>query len=112
MGVGAARDRGSVTAELAVALPAVVLVLGACVWGVQLAAAQVRLEDAAGLAARAAARGDAVEDALRAAPPGAAVATWPEGDLACARVAVAAAAPLGLPPVPLAAESCALREAP
>jgi len=91
-------DGGGVTAEFAVALPAVGLVLGVCVWGVQLAGAQVRLQDAAGIAARAVARGDAIP-----APAGLVIATWREGGLACA----SASASLG---VALSAESCAPAE--
>lgn len=105
-------EDGGATAELAVALPAVALVLGACVWGVQLAATQVRLQDAAGLAARAAARGDPIGTAAAAAPVGAALESWVEGDLVCARVSLEASSPLALPVVALAAESCALRETP
>ncbi|MER8186984.1 TadE family type IV pilus minor pilin [Kitasatospora sp. NPDC094015] len=63
------------TAETAVALPALVLVAAMLVSGVLAAAGQVRCVDAARLAARAAARGDAdaVALALRAAPRGASV---------------------------------------
>lgn len=106
---GSDRDSGSAAAELAVALPAVVLVLAACVWGVQLAATQVRLQDAAGLAARAAARGDPVSLAASAAP-GATITAWTEGALTCARAGITMAGPAGLAPLPLEAVSCALRE--
>lgn len=86
------RDRGSVTAELAVALPAVGLVLAICVSGLRLASDQVRLQDAAGIAARALARGDPV-------PGGVEVATVERRDgLVC--VAVRSAM--------LAADACAL----
>lgn len=70
-------DRGSVTVETAVALPALVLVLTVALWGVSAAAAEVSCVDAARAGARAAARGEreaAVRAAvLRAAPSGAAV---------------------------------------
>lgn len=46
------------TAELALALPAVVLVLALCLSGLALAVDQVRCEDAARVAARAASRGE------------------------------------------------------
>jgi hypothetical protein len=100
-------DYGSVTAELAVAFPAVVIVLAIGIWGVQLAAVQVRMHDAAGLASRAAARGD---DPLVAASahPGSAITTWADGDLVCARAAIEVASPVGLPPVTVAADSCSL----
>ena len=103
-------DRGSATAELAVALPAVAVVLAICVWGVQLAAVQVRMQDAAGLAARSAARGDDPA-AAAVAHPGAGVSTWDEGELVCARASVDVASPVGLPPVPVTAVACSLREA-
>jgi hypothetical protein len=70
-------ERGSVTAETAVAFPALVVVLAVALWGVSAAAAQVACVDAARAGARAAARGEpiaAVRAAvLRAAPPRASV---------------------------------------
>ncbi|TQM64511.1 TadE family type IV pilus minor pilin [Humibacillus xanthopallidus] len=72
-----------VTAELAVAIPAVVLVLAICLAGVTAGIDQIRCVDAARLAARSAARGDtsgAVRAAaLSAAPRGATVALAVEG---------------------------------
>lgn len=53
-------DGGFVTAETAVALPALVLVLGVAIWGVSAVAARLSCLDAARLGARAAARGDAL----------------------------------------------------
>lgn len=101
-------DRGSVTAELAVALPAVVALVAALVWGLQLAAVQVRLQDAAALAARAIARGEPLpERALAAAASGASAVSRQDGDLVCVRVSAQPGGPLGLG-VPLAADSCAL----
>ena len=52
------RDAGTVTAELAAALPVLVLVLAVALTAVTTAAAKVRLQDAAREAARLAARGD------------------------------------------------------
>lgn len=52
------RDGGMVTAELAVALPALVLVLGVLLGALALGADQVRCVDAASAAARSLARGD------------------------------------------------------
>ena len=46
------------TAELALALPAVILVLALCLTGLTLAVDQIRCEDAARVAARAASRGE------------------------------------------------------
>jgi len=98
-----------VTAELAVALPAVAIVLSVCLWALQLGAVQVRVQDAAGLVARAAARGEAApESALAAAGPDAVASTWRDGDLVCAKVKVDARGIPGLPPVTLSATGCAL----
>ncbi len=69
---GQGGQRGSVTAEAAVALPSLLLVFAAAVWGVQAAGARVACIDAARAGARAAARGEplaAVRSvAVRAAP--------------------------------------------
>ena len=51
-------DRGLATAELAVALPAVVLVLALCLTAMALGVDHVRAEDAARAGARAASRGE------------------------------------------------------
>lgn len=81
-----AGDRGAVTAEFAIALPAaaIVLVLGA---GVLAAGATgVRLQDATADAARLAARGepsDRVVAAVTDAVPGAVAAIEDRGDLVC-----------------------------
>lgn len=68
------RDAGFVTAELAVALPAVVIVLVFAVAVLGLMLDQIRCVDAARTAARAVARGDTtsvvVEAARKAAPEG------------------------------------------
>jgi hypothetical protein len=68
-------DRGMVTAEFAVALPAFVLVVAAAICGVGAMTAQLRCVDAADIAARMAARGDDASVvravALGAAPGGA-----------------------------------------
>lgn len=66
------------TAELAVALPVVILVLALCLGAVQLGIDKVRCVGAAGAGARSAARGDplsaAASTARRAAPAGSTVA--------------------------------------
>lgn len=56
-------DRGSVTAELAVALPVLSLLTTVAIAAVGVAGARVRAQDAAREAARSAARGDAVRAA-------------------------------------------------
>ncbi|MET9955172.1 TadE family type IV pilus minor pilin [Streptomyces sp. NPDC006339] len=88
-------DRGSVTAEAAVVLPALVLFTATLLWALGAAAAQIRCVDAARAGARAVARSEplpAAEAAARAAAPeGARVGVVREGDLW--RVTVEAAAP-------------------
>jgi Flp pilus assembly protein TadG len=108
-------ESGMVTAETAVVLPVLLLVLAGAVAAVIVVGAQLRCVDAAREGARAAARGEqvAIVTALagRAAPDGAVTTVSPEGDEV--RVSVSArVAPLG--PVPLritvSAVAVALRE--
>jgi hypothetical protein len=83
-------DRGTATGELAVVLPAVVLLAAAGVWTVAAAAAQLRCVDAAGTGARALARGEttaAVSSAVaQVAPPDTAVSIRRTGELAVVEV--------------------------
>lgn len=51
-------ERGSVTAEFALVVPAVVLLLAVCLSGIHVATLQLRLQDAASTAARSLARGE------------------------------------------------------
>jgi len=96
---GRARQRGAVTAEIAAALPALMLVVVAAIWAVALGLAQLRCADAAREAARAAARGEptaTVRDVAHAvAPAGAAMRIAEQDGL----VTVECTAPLR-PPVP------------
>jgi Flp pilus assembly protein TadG len=104
---GLGDDRGSVVAEFAVALPAVVLVmllgagaLGAC-------ARQVRIQDAAADASRLIARGESdgrAQAVAAAAVSGAHVVIDARGDLICVTISAAA----GTLPLRLDATSCAL----
>lgn len=98
----AERQAGTVTAELAVALPAVLLVLAACLGGLRLGVERIRLVDAAGQTARSGARGEptAPRDGIRVG------GVRRTGDLVCADVREDVPL-LGLP-VPLSATSCAL----
>ncbi len=102
-------ERGAATAEFAVVLPAVIVVILIAVGALSAVGTQVRLEQAAAQAARLHARGDdparisAVVDEIVAGAGWSAVA---EGDLVCVRTV--ATAPMPLPT--LAARSCALRE--
>jgi hypothetical protein len=105
------RERGSVTAEFAVALPAVVLVLGLALGALAVGSQSVRLQDAAGLAARALARGEPpgeVAGIAGALVPGVGLARSDRSGLVCAVLAVRAAGVLS--GIELRAESCALAE--
>lgn len=76
------RDRGSVTAELAAALPALTLLLTASLTGVTAVVSKLRCVDAAREAALATARGELGEPpARRAAPDGAAIDIRADGDM-------------------------------
>lgn len=104
-------DRGSVTAEFAVVVPAVVLVVALTAGTLSAAGHRVRLEQAAAQAARLVARGEGDD---RAAAVVAAIAGRAEasvrrdGDLVCVEVTAAPSLPLPLPP--LRAQSCALSD--
>ncbi|MGW0465400.1 TadE family type IV pilus minor pilin [Streptomyces sp. NPDC003027] len=88
-------DRGSVTVEAAMALPALVVFTMALVWALAAAAAQIQCVDAARAGARAVARSEpvaAAEAAARAAAPeGATVSVERAGEMW--RVTVRAPAP-------------------
>lgn len=107
-----------VTAEAAVVLPVLLVVLAAAVWALACVVAQLRCVDAASLAARAAARGEApsvVDRTGRAAgPAGSRVAVTRTRDHVDVTVA-AVVRPLGgalaaLPGVPVRAHAVAARE--
>ena len=101
-------DRGSVVAEFAVALPAIVLVLMLGVGSLTASARLVRLQDAAADAARLAGRGESgsrVQASVTAAVAGGAAAIERRGDLVC----VTASAP-ALLSLTVTATSCALDE--
>ncbi|MGV8911511.1 MAG: TadE family type IV pilus minor pilin [Rhodoglobus sp.] len=105
-------ERGSVTAEFALAMPAVALVLVCCLSGVQLAGLQVRLQDAAAAAARSLARDEShesVASTTSALVASARLTAQHRDDLVCATVSAPARnALLGLLPITLSASSCAL----
>jgi Flp pilus assembly protein TadG len=111
-----ARDeKGMVTAETAVVLPVLLLVLAGAVAAVTLVGGQLRCVDAAREGARAAARGESAATVSRIvgelAPEGAVVRV--SGDADEIRVTVTVrAAPLGPLPlgVPLSGEAVAVRE--
>lgn len=100
-------DRGAVTAEFAVALPAVVAVIALCVGALGVTGRQVRLEQAVAQAARLAARGEAgsgVREVIARIASTDDVAVRTDGDLVCVSARISLPAPLPS----LAAESCAL----
>lgn len=94
--VGPAGDRGSATAELAVGLPVLVLLLLAAVTAVSAATTSLRCVDAARESARAAARGEADPAGFgrRAAPDDARIEVTVDGDVVRVRV-TAPVRPLG-----------------
>ena len=84
-----ARDAGSATAELAVGLPALILLTMVSVAAVMAVLTKLECVDAAREAARTAARGESGAAAgSRVAPPGAAVSVSVDGDSARATVRV------------------------
>ncbi|MGW0313514.1 TadE family type IV pilus minor pilin [Streptomyces flavidovirens] len=106
-------DRGYVTAEAAVVVPALVLFAMTLVWALMATAAQIQCVDAARAGARAAARqepeGASVAAARQAAPSGARVTIGREGDLV--RVTVEAPTPgIGSLALTLRAEAVAPAE--
>lgn len=111
------RDGGSVTAETAVLLPVLMVVLAAAVGVLACVAAQLRCVDAARAAARVAARGEAVpevrETGRRLAPADARVSVLSDGDTVEVLVS-AAVRPFGgalrLPGVPVSGRAAAAVE--
>jgi Flp pilus assembly protein TadG len=103
------RDRGSVTAEFATVVPAVLLVLACCLGGLQLAGTQLRLQDAAAAAARSIARGESAATASARADQlvaGARLARNDRGGMACVRLSSRGAGPFAA--ITVTAASCAL----
>jgi hypothetical protein len=102
--------------EIAVALPVLVLVTVAAIWGVTAAAAQVACVDAVRAGARAAARGEplaAVRAAVTAAAPaGARIAVRRGAETSRVEVTLAIRGPVpgGLPPLTLRAHALAANE--
>lgn len=100
------------TAELAVVIPAVLLVLAMCLTGLGLAVDQIRCVDAARVAARAASRGEpperVQEAAVSGAPAGSEVRVSTSGD----RVEVRVTAPARLEVLPGMPRASATARAP
>lgn len=94
-------------------MPAVILVLAFCLAGGQLATVQLRVQDAASSAARAASRGEdpgTVDWRTKQLLPGASVTSSERQGLVCATVTVPAALPGPASVLTLSASSCALAE--
>lgn len=98
-------DRGSVSAEFAVAIPAVLACLALCVGAVAGSAQYAGLSAAAAAAARLAGRGD---DPGGATPPGASLSVERDGPLVCAAMSAPAGGALSRLGVRLAARACAV----
>ncbi len=112
-------ERGAATAELAVALPALVLVLAVALAAVDLGLAQVRCVDAARVGARLLARGEprtvALAEVRAAAPRGAEVAVTTAGGRVTVSVTgqvPAALRPLGSLAAPAASARAMLEAGP
>jgi len=100
-------ERGSVTAEFAAVVPAVILLLACCLAALQIAGQQLRLQDAAADVSRSIARGGG--GGSEAARVGAAVSVTQNGDLVCTRLSARSRSPAGvLLGLTLSASSCAL----
>ena len=110
------RDSGAVTAETAVVLPALVVVLVLCLWSVTVVGQQLQCIDAARTGARALARGEssalARAAAQRAAPDGAIVTLHEADGLAVVEVRSGAGMPgPGGPSVQIGSRAVAAMEA-
>ncbi|GAA2880910.1 hypothetical protein GCM10010517_43690 [Streptosporangium fragile] len=90
--LAARRSRGSVTAETAAVLPALMVVLAAGLWAVAAVEAQLECVDAARAGARAVSRGESLEQVrssvLSAVPSGAQVVVTRSVDVARVEVSV------------------------
>jgi TadE-like protein len=85
---------GSITAETAVVLPVIVVMLLMATWAIGLVVTHIRCLDAARDVARAVARGEPPDEARRAAPKGSAVQVHRDGDDVTAVVGVSRRWPL------------------
>lgn len=106
-------ERGSAVAEFAIALPAVLLVLGMVLGSVQLGVLQVRLQDAAADAARTLGRGDptpALAARLARQVPSARWSSSRAAELVCVRLTASADGVAGRLGLTATASSCALVE--
>lgn len=104
-------DRGSITAEFAVVLPAVILVLLCCITGLQLSSQHLRLQDASAIAARSIARGEGISSAALLATalvPGARLSSANRGSSVCVTASAPGLIAAGIiSAITLTASSCA-----
>ena len=109
---GGRRERGSVTVELAVGLPTLILLLMASLAAIEVALTKVECVDAARVGARAAARGESAYVAVaRLAPTGASTQVDVEKDWVRVTVRVVLTPLDGLlPALPVSASAVASRE--
>jgi hypothetical protein len=101
-------DRGSVSAEFAVALPAVLACLALCVGGVFSAAQYAALAGSAAVAARLAGRGD--DPGSVEAPAGSTFQIERDGGVVCVTVTASDGTQLSRLGIRLSARACALDE--
>jgi len=104
-------EAGTVTAELATVIPAVLVTVALCLGSVAAVGQHLRLVDASALAARSLGRGESpgrTQGMVDQLVPGAGVTVDRQGDLVCATVGQLVALPLVA--LPLSARSCALDE--
>jgi Flp pilus assembly protein TadG len=109
--VSAADDSGTVTAEFAAVVPAVILILVMCLGTVHLAGRRLILQDAASDTARILARGEssAATERARQLVPGVTVGSQNHDGMVCAILSAPVAVAGGmLGEVTLTASSCAL----
>jgi hypothetical protein len=105
-----------VTAEIAVALPALVLVLAVALWAVRIASTQAACTDVARSGARAAARGESLPAVrtriAQALPPGARVEVERDGETSTVKIVVSVRPPAagGLPPLLIKTHATAATE--
>ncbi|MGI5165999.1 TadE family type IV pilus minor pilin [Spirillospora sp. CA-253888] len=116
IGIPVRRDRGMVTAEIALALPVLVLITTVCLWGVSVASVHLACADAARSGARAAARGEALT-AVRAfvaeaVPAGATITVHRDAETSRVEITTRVRAPVaaGLPPLTVHAQAIAATE--
>jgi hypothetical protein len=104
-------DAGTVTAEFAAALPAVVLVLACALGAIELGGEQLRLQGAAFDAARLLGRGDSgAQQRIRSVSPDATLSARTSGQLVCADASAPVALGI-LKGIVLRASACALDDA-